>query len=73
LENLEQGVETEVKVPAPVEEKMNWGRFALDILETLALAVVLFLGINTVSARVRVDGFSMITHLKMVSLFWSAK
>ena len=44
---------------APAEENVNWGRFALDILETLVLAVVLFLGINAVSARVRVDGFSM--------------
>ncbi len=31
----------------------------LDILETLFLAVVLYFGINAVSARVRVDGFSM--------------
>ena len=64
MENLEQGLETEAQVPAPVEEKMNWGRFVLDIFETLALAVVLFFGINTVSARVRVDGFSMIPTLK---------
>ena len=64
MENLEQGLETEVQIPAPAEEKMNWGRFLLDIFETLALAVVLFLGINTVSARVRVDGFSMIPTLK---------
>ncbi len=41
------------------EEKINWKRFVLDILETLILAVVLFLGINAISARVRVDGFSM--------------
>jgi len=57
LENLqpgEQNVQQE-----PVLEKMNWGRFALDIIETLVLAVVLFFGINAISARVRVDGFSM--------------
>lgn len=57
MENLqpgEQNVQQE-----PVLEKMNWGRFALDIIETLVLAVVLFLGINAISARVRVDGFSM--------------
>ncbi len=46
------------------DEKLNWGRFALDILETLILAVVLFLGINAVSARVRVDGFSMLPTLQ---------
>lgn len=34
-------------------------RFILDLLETLILSVILFLVINAVSARVRVDGFSM--------------
>ena len=34
-------------------------RMLLDILETLILAVVLYFGINAVSVRVRVDGFSM--------------
>ncbi len=38
---------------------MNWGRFVLDIIETLVLAVILFFGINAISARVRVDGSSM--------------
>lgn len=56
MENFEQQVQEE---PAPAEENVNWGRFTLDILETLILAVVLFLGINALSARVRVDGFSM--------------
>jgi signal peptidase I len=46
--------------PQPVADKRtNWGRFLLDILETLLLAVILFIGINAISARVRVDGFSM--------------
>lgn len=44
---------------APELEKMKWGRFFMDIIETLVLAVVLFFGINAISARVRVDGFSM--------------
>ena len=34
-------------------------RFLLDVLETIVLSVLLFLVINTVSARIRVDGFSM--------------
>ena len=34
-------------------------RFALDILETLLLSVLLYLAINAVSARIRVDGTSM--------------
>jgi signal peptidase I len=37
----------------------DWKRMGLDILETLFLALVLYFGINAVSARVRVDGFSM--------------
>ena len=46
--------------PQPVADKRtNWGRFLLDILETLLLAVILFIGINAISARVLVDGFSM--------------
>ncbi len=53
----------EAQAPAQ-EEKMKWGRFVLDIIETLALAVILFFGINAVSARVRVDGFSMLPTLE---------
>jgi signal peptidase I len=68
LENLEQEAQTkaqpEAQVSAPTEEKMNWGRFIFDVIETLALAGILFLGINAVSARVRVDGFSMIPTLQ---------
>jgi len=46
--------------PEPATEPTtNWKRFVLDILETLVLAVVLYFGINALSARVRVDGFSM--------------
>ena len=44
---------------APVKEGMSWKQFFLDLFETLLLAVVLYLGINAISARVRVDGFSM--------------
>jgi signal peptidase I len=37
--------------------------FLKDILETLVLAVLLFLAINAVSARIRVDGSSMVPTL----------
>ena len=37
--------------------------FLVDILETLVLSVVLFVGINIISARIRVDGDSMIPTL----------
>ena len=46
------------------EHKEDWKRFGLDILETIILAVVLYFGINALSARVRVDGFSMIPTLQ---------
>ena len=39
--------------------KSGFGRFILDVLETIVLSVVLFLAINAVSARIRVDGYSM--------------
>lgn len=49
----------EIPAQAPPEEKVKWGQVFLDIIETVVLAVVLFLGINAISARVRVDGSSM--------------
>ena len=51
--------EEQTQPEAQPEQKEDWKRFALDILETIVLAVVLYFGINAVSARVRVDGFSM--------------
>jgi len=48
--------------PAPTEEarpSIRWQKFLLDLLETLVMAIVLYIGINAVSARVRVDGWSM--------------
>jgi signal peptidase I len=48
----------------PAEEKTNWRQFFLDLIETLLLAVVLYFGINAISARVRVDGFSMVPTLQ---------
>lgn len=58
METLEQAP---VEQPSQVEEtsQSQWKRFFVDMVETLFLAVVLFIGINAVSARVRVDGFSM--------------
>jgi signal peptidase I len=43
----------------PQERKPGFLRFMLDVLETLVLSVLLFAGINAVSARIRVDGYSM--------------
>ncbi|MBL8088712.1 MAG: signal peptidase I [Anaerolineales bacterium] len=57
MNTVEQNMQTEQA--EPVEEQLNWKRFVLDIVETLILAVILFVGINAISARVRVDGYSM--------------
>jgi len=43
----------------PEEHRSGFVRFLLDVLETLVLSILLFVGINAISARIRVDGFSM--------------
>ncbi|MCJ7660915.1 MAG: signal peptidase I [Anaerolineales bacterium] len=46
--------------PEPTPEKRSgWRRVLIDIIETVVIAAVLFLGINAISARVRVDSISM--------------
>jgi len=47
----------------PAQETPEWKRFLLDLLETVGLALVLFVIINSISARVRVDGSSMLPTL----------
>lgn len=59
MDNFEPTNEIPTTPNAPRVEKTNWRQFALDLIETLLLAVALYLGINAISARVRVDGFSM--------------
>ncbi len=45
-----------------IEEESSSGvmRFIVDIIETLLLSAILFFAINAVTARVRVDGYSMV-------------
>jgi signal peptidase I len=45
--------------PEAAPAAQSWKNFIREVLETLGLAVLLFLVINIISARVRVDGFSM--------------
>ena len=59
METTQPETETQYQPEPVAEQPTNWKRFFLDILETIILAVVLYFGINAVSARVRVDGFSM--------------
>ena len=61
---LEPQAQPETQPETQPEHKEDWKRFGLDILETIILAVVLYFGINALSARVRVDGFSMIPTLQ---------
>jgi signal peptidase I len=51
--------------PAPeaTPVRQEWKQFLREILETVGLAVILFLGINVISARVRVEGYSMLPTL----------
>lgn len=43
----------------PPEKRSGFMRFLVDVLETLILSVILFVSINVISARIRVDGASM--------------
>jgi signal peptidase I len=57
LETTQPEVQTQVELQP--QQTDSWKRFILDVLETVILAVVLYFGINAISARVRVDGLSM--------------
>jgi signal peptidase I len=49
-------------IPEPAEPPRSGSgllSFIVDVLETLILSLVLFVGINAISARIRVDGASM--------------
>lgn len=43
----------------PEEKRAGWRRTILDTLETILLSLVLFLGINVISERIRVESISM--------------
>lgn len=56
-------IEVNSELTQPKQKKSGVFRFLVDILETLVLSIVLFVGINTISARIRVDGESMVPTL----------
>jgi signal peptidase I len=62
LTDLAPEIETQ-PVPETLPVKQEWKQFLREIIETLGLAVILFLVINIVSARVRVEGYSMLPTL----------
>lgn len=60
---------TEISPPAPENEtkkegRAGWYQLLYDILETVLLSAALFLVINALTARVRVDGHSMLPTLE---------
>jgi len=55
--------EIETDTSQPKQKASGFFRFLKDVLETLVLSVVLFVGINAVTARIRVDGESMVPTL----------
>lgn len=57
MDTYQSGVNSETSQPK--ENRSGFLRFLVDILETLVLSVVLFVSINLISARIRVDGASM--------------
>jgi signal peptidase I len=59
LQDLRTESVPEPVVTNPEEGHSGFARMLLDILETLVLSVLLFVGINAISARIRVDGYSM--------------
>jgi signal peptidase I len=61
LDTLNQDIPTE---QTEGEEEINWKRLGIDTLQTIVMAIILFVVINTVSARVRVDGISMLPTLE---------
>jgi signal peptidase I len=61
LETIQEA-STEIATQPIENTEENGGgfwRFLLDLLQTLVLSVALFLGINAITARVLVEGFSM--------------
>ena len=57
MEEIDQNISPEQSDTKPAGSGLL--RFLADILETLVLSVVLFVGINYITARIRVDGSSM--------------
>lgn len=61
---MESAPDNNIEAPAsPASSSSEWKRVFIDLVETVVLAIILFLIINTVSARVRVDGQSMLPTL----------
>lgn len=49
--------------PAPPEGDTSWRGMLVELLETILLSAVLFLGINSITARIRIESISMVPTL----------
>ena len=59
-ENQEQSVvDPQVNVEEEEQKAPVWRTLLYELIETLVIALVMVLAINTLSARIRVDGYSM--------------
>jgi signal peptidase I len=59
MEDHRTELKPEAGAESPGGKTTNLRRFLLDVLETVLLSLVLFLGINAISARIRVESISM--------------
>jgi signal peptidase I len=59
MDNYRSEYLPDMDVPPTGEKRGGVRRFLLDVVETLALSLILFLGINAISARIRVESISM--------------
>lgn len=59
MDNYRSEYLPDMDAPPAGEKRGGLRRFLLDVVETLALSLILFLGINAISARIRVESISM--------------
>ncbi len=59
LKTFRAEVLTVAEPDGPFAGRSETARFVIDVLETILLSFILFFAINAVSARIRVDGYSM--------------
>jgi len=59
MDNFRTEILSESETQLPGDKPGGFRRFFIDIIETILLSLLLFLGINALSARIRVESISM--------------
>jgi signal peptidase I len=62
LDNFQSDIQPDFDVDGEKPESIK--HFLVDVIETVLLSLILFAGINAISARIRVDGSSMLPTLQ---------